>query len=204
MVIQLSTTDQMPETFRTKGKQITLMYRLCMHQPRCELNMIQTITRWHTWFICRSDNCSDVLDLNLGTGKPKIFLIQACRGIEEQEHVEEDDLPLLFKSDTLENLTTDARGYSTEKIPADADFIVAYATTPGYISIRDISKGAYFIRAFLTVAKKRYKDEHIEEILIHVKRELASNPDYVPLTGSLAGTCQMGMVESTSRKKLYL
>ncbi|CAG2230213.1 CASP3 [Mytilus edulis] len=171
-------------------------------------------------------------------GKPKVFLIQACRGKEEQEkvvvsdcfeteihtgHVEGyDEFPgnrqrrssvemSVFQpgvvgkpSGLSEVFSTDAHSYYSEHVPTDADIIVAYATTPGYISIRNIYEGAFFIRAFLSVAKNKYNEEHIEEILRNVRRELATNPEYAPQSGSLAGKCQMGMLETTSTKKFFL
>ncbi|XP_063419046.1 uncharacterized protein LOC134701860 [Mytilus trossulus] len=174
-------------------------------------------------------------------GKPKVFLIQACRGKEEQEkvvvsdcfeteihtgHVEGyDEFPgtcgnrqrrnsvemSVFQpgfvgkpSGLSEVFSTDAHSYYSEHVPTDADIIVAYATTPGYISIRNIHEGAFFIRAFLSVAKNKYNEEHIEEILRNVRNELATNPEYAPQSGSLAGKCQMGMLETTSTKKFFL
>ncbi|XP_076082668.1 caspase-6-like [Mytilus galloprovincialis] len=171
-------------------------------------------------------------------GKPKLFLIQACRGKEEQEKVvvsdcfgtkihtghvgRYDEFPgnrqrrsfvetsgikpgiLDQPSASSEVFYTDAHSYSSTNVPTDADIIVAHATTPGYISFRNKYEGAFFIRAFLSVAKNKYNEEHIEEILRNVRRELAMNPEYALQSGSLAGKCQMGMLETTSTKKFFL
>ncbi|XP_076084169.1 caspase-3-like [Mytilus galloprovincialis] len=171
-------------------------------------------------------------------GKPKLFLIQACRGKEEQEKVmvsdcfgtkihtghvgRYDEFPgnrqkrssvetSVFKRGILDQpsassevFCTDAHSFSSENVPTDADIIVAYASTPGYVSIRNIHEGAFFIRAFLSVAKSKYNEEHIEEILRYVRREIATNPEYAPQSGSLAQKCQMAQVETTSTKKFFL
>ncbi|VDI80203.1 caspase 7 [Mytilus galloprovincialis] len=136
-------------------------------------------------------------------GKPKLFLIQSLSwkrragkgcGILDQP------------SASSEVFYTDAPSYSSTNVPTDADIIVAYATTPGYVSIRNIYEGAFFIRAFLSVAKNKYIEEHIEEILRKVRNELATNGEYeyVLQSGSLAQKCQMGMLETTSTKKFFL
>ncbi|XP_076084973.1 uncharacterized protein LOC143055700 [Mytilus galloprovincialis] len=163
-------------------------------------------------------------------GKPKLFLVQACRGQQKQEKV---IVPDCTKSETqitkhesfdenyhilsvLYTRTQDGPSGSSpdqfcsdatevlQKLPIDADVIVAYATTPDYISIRHTYKGAYFIRAFLSVAKKHYKEADIEDILRKVRNELATNLEYEPEFGVLAGKCQMAMLESTSTKKFFL
>lgn len=85
----------------------------------------------------------------LNSGKPKLFLIEACRGGQLQEKVGESiiytritDNDESAQSRNLEqenNFYTDATDYlyhsgaseSIPKLPQDADIIVAHATTPG-------------------------------------------------------------------------
>lgn len=82
--------------------------------------------------------------INFILGKPKVFLIQACRGHLEQEKVCVSDI---LKNETKlskhETEKEDEQSGSSEdvhctdttdnslKLPTDADIIVAYATTPG-------------------------------------------------------------------------
>lgn len=79
-------------------------------------------------------------------------------------------------------------------------FIIILIT--GYAAFRHIHEGSYFIKAFLSVAENKYRDEHIEEILTLVRNKLATDPEYAP--HSREGKCQMAVIESTSTKKFYL
>nr|KAG5693984.1 hypothetical protein BaRGS_002282 [Batillaria attramentaria] len=66
------------------------------------------------------------------TGKPKLFFLQACQGKGRQEgHVE---------------LQADAKERDRLRlIPNEADFLVSYATVPGYVSWRNTREGSWFI-----------------------------------------------------------
>ncbi|XP_076084161.1 uncharacterized protein LOC143054951 [Mytilus galloprovincialis] len=147
-------------------------------------------------------------------GKPRLFLIQACRGQQKQKKVdvsntldqtsEHDECPGYSQSRSGTSSSSDDDYYtdgSTDipKVPIDADIIVAFATTPGYKAIRHLRLGSHFIRAFLDVAGKKYEDFDVEDILRYVRRELAENSKY----DRKSGKCQMGIVESTSRKKFF-
>lgn len=66
-------------------------------------------------------------------GKPKVFLVQSCRGSGTQRGVRLDDL----QTDESEPLS----------VPEEADFFVATATVEGYESIRSRTKGSWFIQS---------------------------------------------------------
>lgn len=67
------------------------------------------------------------------TGKPKVFLIQACQGKQDQRGVLVKDL----ESDDCCPLY----------IPKEADFLVAIATVEDCVSFRDTTHGTWFIQS---------------------------------------------------------
>ena len=74
--------------------------------------------------------------------KPKVFIFQACRGSHYEVRGQEGR--------GVDNILTDStlpRGTS----PREADFLLAYATTPGYYSFRDPNNGSPFIQVRMTM-----------------------------------------------------
>lgn len=67
------------------------------------------------------------------TGKPKVFLIQACQGSQKQRGVLSKDL----QSDDYHSLS----------IPEEADFLVATATVEDHVSFRHKIDGSWFIQS---------------------------------------------------------
>ena len=61
--------------------------------------------------------------------KPKLFLIQACRGSEVLRHAGSSQVPLKEQQYDLTNLNI------RPEVPIDADQIIYYATTPGNVSL---------------------------------------------------------------------
>lgn len=74
----------------------------------------------------------------------------------------------------------------------------------GYYSFRNTTDGAHFIQAFLSIAEKKYKICHVEEMLIDVRRELAKKPEHEIQVGCFAGSCQTSVSQSTYIKKFFL
>lgn len=90
-----------------------------------------------------------LFSVNFVSGKPRLFLIQSCRGKQKQKKVgvsntfnqtsEHDECPGYSQSRSETSGSLDDDYYtdgSTDipKLPIDADIIVAFATTPGYLS----------------------------------------------------------------------
>lgn len=72
-------------------------------------------------------------------GKPKIFLVQACRGSGLDEGAEVADAGMM-EAEVEEEVIM-------RRIPAEADFLMAYSVVPGYFAWRNSKNGSWFVQA---------------------------------------------------------
>lgn len=108
----------------------------------------------------KGNNCDSL------AGKPKIFFIQACRGTEFDDGTE------LNVADAKGEMEVEPQ-ISTHKIPAEADFLVAYSVVPGYYAWRNSVDGSWFIQALSQVLEKYGTQLDLVRIMTRVNRIVA-------------------------------
>ena len=84
--------------------------------------------------------------------KPKVFIIQACRGSSSRSPADHASSPAL----SLRSIQVDSEPRETDfssdstlprsVVPKEADFLLAFATVPGHVSYRSREDGTYFIQ----------------------------------------------------------
>ena len=118
-------------------------------------------------------------------GKPKIFLIQACRGSQQDVlTIESDSEPIPRASSSL---------------PADADFLICFASAPNHQSYRQPEIGSWFISAIVKVFKKYAEREHLMDMMLRVNDRVANYLGQMGQTSLKQIPCQVCML----RRKVF-
>ncbi len=119
-----------------------------------------------------STNCTSLI------GKPKVFLLQFCRGMQKDAGFRNADEIDHFSNDFVDgkhaNFGCDKWRVSGS-IPDKADFLMAFATTSGHVSWRNNTFGSWYIKAFVDTMYKLANKDHLVDILTEVNRIVAEN-----------------------------
>lgn len=120
--------------------------------------------------------------------KPKIFIIQACRGERKDNGIETDDEPM--ESDDISE---------RRRLPTFSDYFIIYPTQPDHVALRHSRNGSVMIEAMTEVFKQYGNKWHIVDFFTKVNNEVVRAEFYLheePIKVSL-------VMESTLTRFVY-
>jgi len=113
-------------------------------------------------------------------GKPKFFIIQACRGDDtDQAHCDYDNESLAQAGPGKKRrhghdaYPSSNFGEMNKARPTWEDMIIAYSTIPGYVSNRDHVSGTWFIQSLVEVFMNHAHDREIIDLLRMTSQRLS-------------------------------
>lgn len=129
-------------------------------------------------------------------GKPKIFIVQACRGIRIKGDSEQ---PETFETVTAQSIREAGIAFLC-KIPDASDICVFYSTTPGYYSWRNGNqKGSWFIHSLCASISKHAHEpgSDFATLAMNVRNEVSQNLPCIE-----GGRIQLAHLENRLTKKV--
>lgn len=121
-------------------------------------------------------------------GKPKLFFIQACRGTKLMEGIDANPFKIQY----------------VNKIPMEADFLIAYSTISGYYSWRNSQNGSWFIQALCEVLNTNVNsNKDFIQMLTAVNRKVAYHFESNASDPSMSNKKQIPSIVSMLTKELY-
>eukprot|EP00092_Neocalanus_flemingeri_P087186 GFUD01109983.1.p1 GENE.GFUD01109983.1~~GFUD01109983.1.p1 ORF type:complete len:244 (+),score=68.60 GFUD01109983.1:101-733(+) len=101
-------------------------------------------------------------------GKPKLFLLQYCRGDELDFGVEVSSKVKLLGS----RARTQVDCPTFSKLPTVTDILIANSTVPGFVSNRNTQQGSWFFQCLVEVFKENAKNVDIRDMFDVIGRIL--------------------------------
>uniref|UniRef100_A0A1I8FY83 Caspase-8 n=1 Tax=Macrostomum lignano TaxID=282301 RepID=A0A1I8FY83_9PLAT len=125
--------------------------------------------------------------------KPKLVIIQACRGsMKDKGHIFDQKIIHSLQEENYSD-TMDLE----KRVPLYADIVFAHSTTPGFVSWRHELRGSWFIQTIAKTFAAYAHEEHVFDMLTTVNRIVTET------FGGRLGYVSMPHPISRLRKKFY-
>lgn len=132
-------------------------------------------------------------------GKPKIFFIQACRGNELDDGVDMEVADAIGEGP--EEMEVE---YSViRRIPAEADFLMAYSCVSKFYAWRNMEEGSWFIQALCEVLQKNWKRMDLLSMMTRVCRKVAIEFQSSAGREDMSGKKQVPCITSMLTRDVY-
>lgn len=92
------------------------------------------------------------------------------------DQVDSGEVTIKSTSDVLHDLydgTDETDSGSDTLVPAEADFLLAYSTVPGFVSWRNSEKGSWFVQALCEIFMTYAGQEDLVSMLVRVNGKVA-------------------------------
>ena len=111
------------------------------------------------------------------TSKPKLFFLQACRLLErnaiQPDGIDEADATPTHTEKLVQRvLAKDQADSQLASLPTYADFLLSYATTPGFVSWGKRLRGSWYVEALVKVISEHARTEDLLSMLTIVNRRI--------------------------------
>uniref|UniRef100_A0A8C1NS55 Caspase-6 n=1 Tax=Cyprinus carpio TaxID=7962 RepID=A0A8C1NS55_CYPCA len=130
-------------------------------------------------------------------GKPKIFILQACRGDKHDDAV----TPMDVVDSKVNEVVVDAGALWT--LPAGADFLMCYSVAEGYYSHRETVNGSWYIQDLCEILRRYGSTLEFTDILTLVNRKVSIRSVENCKDRSALGKKQVPCFASMLTKKLF-
>ncbi|XP_065260919.1 caspase-6 [Emys orbicularis] len=152
---------------------------------------VQTVTN-----MFKGDKCPSLV------GKPKIFIIQACRGDQHDDPViVHDAVDSSVDKSNVNETEVDAAAIYT--LPAGADFLMCYSVAEGYYSHRETLNGTWYIQDLCEMIRKYGSSLEFTELLTLVNRKVSLRRVDMCRDMNAIGKKQIPCFASMLTKKLH-